>query len=96
MITVAARSSSDAVSVLVTREFIDVDPSYIFFIQAAADSDEVQPLEGRADIVDDPDMVCKYNNLTLLRGEKLNNADKCVECTCVNPPIVDCKRKPRC
>lgn len=78
------------------RFFFYVDPVLFCFNRAAAASDEVQPLEGRADIVDDPDMVCKYNNLTLLRGEKLNNADKCVECTCVNPPIVDCKRKPKC
>lgn len=59
-------------------------------------TDEVVPIEGRSEIIDDPDMICKYNELTLRRGEMLNSDEKCIECSCKTPPMVNCHRRPNC
>lgn len=62
----------------------------------ADEEDEVYALEGRADIIDDPEMKCTFNKFTLLRGEKLKTKEKCIECSCKHPPMVDCNRIPEC
>lgn len=67
------------------------------YIALTADKlDEVLPLETRSVEVTDPKMVCTYDKLTLQLGQQLKSDNKCVECTCVNPPMVHCVRKTDC
>lgn len=70
----------------------------IIFVFTAEDSDEVMPSEGRSEIVaeTDPKMQCTFAKLTLQRSELLNSPDKCVQCTCKTPPMVECRRNPKC
>lgn len=64
---------------------------------AAEDTDEVMPSEGRTELVEtDPKLMCTFAKLNLQRYEQLNSSDKCVQCTCKNPPMVECRRDPKC
>lgn len=57
----------------------------------ASSKDEVMPIEGRADVDVGPEKMCKYGEHNLHIGQSLNSlGDKCVVCTCKQPPIVEC------
>jgi len=59
--------------------------------------DEVMPFEGRADLEVAPEKTCKYGDHNLHIGQSLNSLeDKCVECSCKQPPMVECVKKSDC
>lgn len=59
--------------------------------------DEVMPIEGRADLEVPAEKTCKYGEHILHIGQSLNTLeDKCVECTCKLPPMVECVKKSDC
>ncbi|KAJ6647708.1 hypothetical protein Bhyg_02931, partial [Pseudolycoriella hygida] len=60
--------------------------------------DEVMPIEGRSDVDDVPaEKACKYGDHILNIGQSLNSLeDKCVECTCKQPPMVECVKQSNC
>jgi len=59
--------------------------------------DEVMPFEGRADLEVVPEKTCKYGDHNLHIGQSLNSLeDKCVECSCKQPPMVECVKKSNC
>ncbi|XP_037032048.1 uncharacterized protein LOC119071284 [Bradysia coprophila] len=43
-----------------------------------------------------PGKTCKFGDLNLYVGQRLSPDDKCVECVCKIPPMVDCVRKENC
>lgn len=40
--------------------------------------------------------LCKFGALTLQRGQKIATDEKCVDCTCMYPPMVDCIKEEDC
>ena len=63
----------------------------------SSDKDEVMPIEGRADLDVVPEKTCTFGNHTLHMGQSLNSVDhNCVECTCKQPPMVECVEKIGC
>lgn len=54
------------------------------------------PIEGRADVDVVPEKMCKYGEHNLHIGQSLNSLDKCVECTCKQPPMVECINNSEC
>jgi len=59
--------------------------------------DEEMPFEGRADLEVAPEKTCKYGDHNLHIGQSLNSLeDKCVECSCKQPPMVECVKKSDC
>lgn len=43
-----------------------------------------------------PGKTCKFGDLSLYVGQRLNADDKCIECTCKQPPMLECIRKELC
>lgn len=55
------------------------------------------PIEGRADLDAIPEKTCKYGDHNVHIGQSLNSLeDKCVECSCKQPPMVECVKKSDC
>lgn len=43
-----------------------------------------------------PSTLCKFGALTLQRGQSIVSDEKCLECTCIYPPMLDCIREEDC
>lgn len=55
------------------------------------------PIEGRADLDEIPEKMCKYGEHHLHIGQTLNYLeDECVQCACKQPPMVECVKKSDC
>lgn len=90
-----ARLSTDVV-----RFFLLIFPIeylYLFLIcsNVASETDSVIASDA---IVEPSDSACKYGELTLQIGEKLNSEEmwNCASCMCKTPPMVDCIIDPVC
>ncbi len=62
----------------------------------AAENDEVLLAADVISTNTDAGKTCKFGDLNLYVGQKLNPDGKCIECICKMPPMVECVRKEIC
>ncbi|KAJ6644485.1 hypothetical protein Bhyg_09454 [Pseudolycoriella hygida] len=62
-----------------------------------SDKDQIIPVEGQPDIsLAKPHSLCKFGSLTLQRGQRIATDEKCLQCSCRHPPMIECVRVEQC
>lgn len=63
----------------------------------ASTNDVVIPIDGLPDISTVKETsLCKFGSLIMRRGESVGTDEKCLECTCRHPPMIECIRVEDC